>query len=556
MESQYLVFSSNKFTGNDWVCVVYKVNQPPDTASVFSVLTLKCRQLLFEFAGQVAACPRIDYSSISVICQPQLLASEKFQTVIKKLQLCLSFQPEVTPSILEECVAYTVSARLAPIWNKVGDWFLSGRQFLHAANPIPAVKMKFHVADDRFEISLKACYVSFPLLKPEDLGVSNETVESFIGSPDPDLILTTEQFNSPDVLVLPRLTKAKLVSVTKQLPKDSKFTEWAAMKRYWKNMYGYRLECEDGVEPVVYYNVSFFGNPPLTYPEWTVRKFDPRPLPRTDPRPIMEQFIKEVVQCNRTICGLNFSLQRKPINPSYVDFKPCSAEKSNLIGWPRNQIPYRDIDKSQSIHCPSWTFLDTLSSQSVSSLSQTSCTNGDNVNNKTSENKYDDSGYATEDVSFNGSGSRLNQTFLSKVLSNTSTRRTDTSMSSMMSAGSSSKTLGFMSRLFKPMSNSNTEELNRNIPKASAGMCKVGPQKREPPVRDSEDPNPRKKTISNVDIGSLVAANRTQEISKLNVATLLDYCRKANIKEAKSKSKKEELLKLILSKNILLNNEQ
>ena len=43
-----------------------------------------------------------------------------------------------------------------------------------------------------------------------------------------------------------------LISVTKELPVGSKFSQWSAMKRHWKNMYGYRL---DGV----FYNISFWG---------------------------------------------------------------------------------------------------------------------------------------------------------------------------------------------------------------------------------------------------------------------------------------------------------
>ena len=34
------------------------------------------------------------------------------------------------------------------------------------------------------------------------------------------------------------------------------------MKRYWKNMYGYRLEQEDGSGPNVYYDVAFRGGVP------------------------------------------------------------------------------------------------------------------------------------------------------------------------------------------------------------------------------------------------------------------------------------------------------
>ena len=74
--------------------------------------------------------------------------------------------------------------------------------------------------------------------------------------------LGLEDFGRQQVLVLPRLSSATLLGVSKLLPRGSRFGEWAAMKRYWKNMYGYRLEQEDGSGPTVYYDVAFRGGAP------------------------------------------------------------------------------------------------------------------------------------------------------------------------------------------------------------------------------------------------------------------------------------------------------
>ena len=44
----------------------------------------------------------------------------------------------------------------------------------------------------------------------------------------------------------------KLISIAKELPLGSKFKQWSAMNRYWKNMYEYRLD-------EVFYDISFWG---------------------------------------------------------------------------------------------------------------------------------------------------------------------------------------------------------------------------------------------------------------------------------------------------------
>ena len=66
----------------------------------------------------------------------------------------------VTSQVLAECLSYTLSARLAPEWNRVGGWLLQGEKFLHHTEPLNAVKMKVNVANESVEVSVKATRVS------------------------------------------------------------------------------------------------------------------------------------------------------------------------------------------------------------------------------------------------------------------------------------------------------------------------------------------------------------------------------------------------------------
>ena len=146
------------------------------------------------------------------------------------------------------------------------------------------------------------------------------------------------------MLVLPKLTRGSLVSITKQLPAGSRFQEWAAMKRYWKNMYGYRLEHEDGSEPTVYYNVSFGPGPPLTYPEWTVRASAPRPVARVDPRPVVQQFLAQLQASSATLCGQAFSVDCSVSVPRLEAVRPSPHSLARLPGLqalPGPSLPYR-----------------------------------------------------------------------------------------------------------------------------------------------------------------------------------------------------------------------
>ena len=259
----------------------------------------------------------------------------------------------LSPDLFKECLLYTVKARIAPSWNKVGEWLIAGRHFLHQAGHLPAVKLRVHLANSRIEVTVEdATLVRFPLLQPDDLGIDVAVLEQFIlGN---EQCLTQENFGRKNVLVLPRLTNAFLISVTKHLPQGCRFDEWGGIKRYWKNMYGYRLGSDDASEPTVYYNVCFGSGQPLTYPEWTVRACPPQPVPRSDPRPVVAEFLKQISASTPSICGQRFVLHDQASVPLVATVPSRAATTGHpclKTGYPTPVAPTRSqvvVDKGHS----------------------------------------------------------------------------------------------------------------------------------------------------------------------------------------------------------------
>ena len=261
--------------------------------------------------------------------------------------------------MLAECVTFTLTARIAPEWNRVGVWLLQGKRFLHHAQPINAVKMKVNVANERLEVCVKATKVAFPLITPQDLGVDEETLDWFVNA-DEDCQLTERDFGNHTLHVLPRLTRAKLVSVTKKIPpgENSCIKNWQSMKSYWKNMYGYRLGVDDTDVPTVYYNVNFWNGLSLTYPEWTVRLADPKVVPRIDPKPIIKTFLKDLVSSNKVVFGMRFSLEEVPLVPRVTGVTPQYNQPQHplcsQVGWPAPAAPLRQVQPGTRLHQPVW----------------------------------------------------------------------------------------------------------------------------------------------------------------------------------------------------------
>lgn len=56
----------------------------------------------------------------------------------------------LTSAIYQECLQYTIQARLAPFWNKVGKYLVYGRNFLTSSAPLDAVKLEIIVNGNYF----------------------------------------------------------------------------------------------------------------------------------------------------------------------------------------------------------------------------------------------------------------------------------------------------------------------------------------------------------------------------------------------------------------------
>ena len=61
---------------------------------------------------------------VLVVCPQALSRKDKFLSLCSKLRLSLSGSLSLSPSLLSSCLSYSLSARLAPHWNRVGSWLL------------------------------------------------------------------------------------------------------------------------------------------------------------------------------------------------------------------------------------------------------------------------------------------------------------------------------------------------------------------------------------------------------------------------------------------------
>ncbi|CAL1544098.1 unnamed protein product, partial [Lymnaea stagnalis] len=141
---------------------------------------VKCREVIFT-EPDVICCPSC-YSdnSFSVIMKQSFFKTGKLQSRLQKQGIQISKPFRVNFPLYQSCLKYTLIARLAPTWNKAGEWFIQGRDFLVHDGYSNAIKMDLCVNKDELLVSLTGTAIRFPPLQIEDLNLSKQEMMNIL----------------------------------------------------------------------------------------------------------------------------------------------------------------------------------------------------------------------------------------------------------------------------------------------------------------------------------------------------------------------------------------
>ncbi|XP_060075255.1 uncharacterized protein C18orf63-like [Ylistrum balloti] len=314
-------------------------------ASAVQPQILKCREIIFT-EPSIIATPAHDVSNaFYIVMEQSLFKTGRLQARFQKIGLEASKPSMVSPAMYQACLRYTLVARVAPNWNKTGEWLIQGRDFLTSNGYVNAVKLDITVNRGEMFFSLDATTVKFLPLQVEDLDIYGKCYKEFMENPNAEIDECA--IGSPWSHVLPSMKKGKVVGVSHTLPPNGPFKSYKDLKRHWKNTYGYRLpESENGV---IYYQVHFrpLGGRIFTYPEVCLRASDIQRVPRVDPRPILTAFLQVVQSKMSSICGSPLRLQTKAKYP-ILELLPVTQQQANLSNKLSNgKIIYRSKEEME-----------------------------------------------------------------------------------------------------------------------------------------------------------------------------------------------------------------
>ncbi|XP_048732931.1 uncharacterized protein LOC125649413 isoform X3 [Ostrea edulis] len=357
------------------IAITVCITRNLQTSSSLQPHIIRCRELIFT-EPDIIATPSFNSDNVfHLVLKRALFNTGKLQTRFSKIGLQSSDPQAVTSALFQSCLHYTLLARIAPSWNKAGQWLIQGRDFLSHQGYLNAVKIDLVVTHTQLHMSLTASTIRFPVLQLCDIEVLPASQRKFME--DQNFVISGESIGSTWCHVLPSMKKGEIINVSRQLPTDGPFRTYKDIKRHWKNSYGYRLPEDD----VIYYQIHFkpLGDRVFTYPNVCLRARDIHCLPRVDPRPILVAFMQDLKNKMPTVCGYRLQLQTKA---NYLTMDLCSANQKehgktcNTNLGPTKQTPGKVIYRNFSVLSQK-SFSGDLSSQfsSMSSVHSTMSSN-------------------------------------------------------------------------------------------------------------------------------------------------------------------------------------
>ncbi|KAM6412979.1 uncharacterized protein C18orf63 homolog [Pluvialis apricaria] len=261
-----------------------------------------CRQLLFLHQDILSAPVIGTLNQISVVMAISFYKSGICQAYIEKQGATLEAPQTVSPAILQTCLSYTLTVRLAPRWNKAGHLLVQGKDFLSRSGRQNAVVIDLNVSERQLCISVEACSIRLPPPELGDFEISVNTLKLF--DSNENTVIHQHSILSNWCYVLPSMKMGQIVNISHVIPPESPFRSYKEFQMHWKNLYGYILP-EDLEETKIYFSVYFkpIGERFFTYPLSCIRSQPVQYFPRTDSESVLNSLLSDMKLNLSHLCG-------------------------------------------------------------------------------------------------------------------------------------------------------------------------------------------------------------------------------------------------------------
>ncbi|XP_063275879.1 uncharacterized protein C18orf63 homolog [Prinia subflava] len=271
-----------------------------------------CRQLLFLYQEILSAPVLGTLNQISVVMAIPFYESGICQAYVERHGAALEAPQTVTPALLQSCLSYTLTARLAPRWNKAGHLLVQGKDFLSQSGRQNAVVVDLNVSERQLCISVEPCSIRLPPPELGDFDISANTLKLF--DSNESTVIQQHSILSNWCYVLPSMKMGQIINISHTIPPESPFRSYKDFQMHWKSLYGYILP-EDLEETKIYLSVYFkpIGERFFTYPLSCIRSQPVQYFPRTDAESVVNSFLSDMKSNFSQLCGFPVKMATKAL---------------------------------------------------------------------------------------------------------------------------------------------------------------------------------------------------------------------------------------------------
>ncbi|CAG5100397.1 Similar to C18orf63: Uncharacterized protein C18orf63 (Homo sapiens) [Cotesia congregata] len=353
---------------------------------------LKCRLLIYLLKDNFIVGSPIPRSNTSfyIIVTNDFYKSDTLTNIIKKLNLHASEPQPVTARAYITCIRYTIDFYLSPEWNKVATLYFQGDDFWKSTERSTAVQAIINLITpersdvDKIAIILTPVKAKLPSLRLNDFCIPHSVISDFLA--DPNGVIDVSLFGNERVAVLPSLKLGKVLRIMKNIPSTCPYQNWTEMRRFWKNMYGYRLPKTS--EGILFYDIKFPSLTPndrFIYPDICIRSGLQQYSYGAGAEAVVKNFMTHLTTSMPKMCI------DKLIDQNLMQITHQVDETTTEMKTPVNQQEHSCLVKSRKLSAPTL-----LKDCNIASKSDTKSTLTElKINEEASDVKYSEPKSAT-----------------------------------------------------------------------------------------------------------------------------------------------------------------
>ncbi|XP_061026453.1 uncharacterized protein C18orf63 homolog [Eubalaena glacialis] len=270
-----------------------------------------CRQLLFLHQDILTSPVPEIFTQIWVVMAIPFYKAGKLNAYIEKYGAKVEAPQRVIPVILQNCLSYSLTARLAPAWNKAGHLLVQGREFLSQMGKQSAVVLDINVTETQVCLSIEAYTIRLPPPQLREFDISQSIIKDF--ETNKNAVIAGHSILSNWCYVLPSMKMGQIISILHTIPPDCPFHSYEDFQMHWDDLYSYKLPENCGTTKI-YCNIYFkmIGRRIFTYPLSCIRSQPIQFFPRVDMESVLKSFLSDLKSKLPHICGFPIKMTTKP----------------------------------------------------------------------------------------------------------------------------------------------------------------------------------------------------------------------------------------------------